>query len=464
VLALGPPLLAERLTHRTREMLTSVVTIARADTGDDEHALTLGRRGLDAASDDAARSMALWALAETHWLAGRAEAIATADAALALEVGGYPGRVQAVLVGQWARHDQGQPIDPRSVDVMALAFPNLRGAIAELEGLRAEDPFVACVAFETAAGQWAAGSRRAALRSRWAAGEAATRAGDADRALTHLEAVDAECAALGLAPLRRRVQRSLRALGRRPARTATQLPVSEAQLEVLRRIARGQTTHEIARALALEPSTIESHVRAAMRATGAFTRLQAAASMLCAEPVDTGDRPNLVARTTDALDAHLASLRSRGVTTLALDEVPDEPWALDALPQLVTGAVHTTDDASNALFAAARGAQVAVLLPDDLRAGAFLLDGLTRVGPVRMLGSRAPVDELLDPLELRVLELLAAGRTITEIAKTVGYSRRTIQRRLVETRKRLGVATNAEALIVAGAAGAAPAMGTNRER
>jgi LuxR family quorum sensing-dependent transcriptional regulator len=92
------------------------------------------------------------------------------------------------------------------------------------------------------------------------------------------------------------------------------------------------------------------------------------------------------------------------------------------------------------------------------------LDGLTRIGPARMLGSRAPVDELLDPLELRVLELLAAGRTITEIAKTVGYSRRTIQRRLVETRKRLGVATNAEALIVAGAAGAAPAMGTNRER
>ena len=36
------------------------------------------------------------------------------------------------------------------------------------------------------------------------------------------------------------------------------------------------------------------------------------------------------------------------------------------------------------------------------------------------------------------------------IAKAVGYSRRTIQRRLVETRKRLGVATNVEALIVVG--------------
>ncbi len=248
------------------------------------------------------------------------------------------------------------------------------------------------------------------------------------------------------------MQRSLRALGRRPAHRPSPRTVSDAQLEVLRRIARGQTSGEIARALALEPSTIESHVRAAMRATGAFTRLQAAASMLCAEPAgDRDQRPNLVATTTDVLDAHLAAARRRGTDALALDALPGEPWLLDGLTELVTGSVRTSDDAANALFAAARGARVALLLPDDLRVRAFLLDGLTRVGPVRMLGSRAPVEESLDPLELRILELLAGGHTITEIAKTIGYSRRTIQRRLVDTRKRLGVTTNAEALIVAGA-------------
>src|SRR5262249_29932569 len=132
VLEQGRRLLDMPLTTRTREMLTSVLALALADTGADESALALAGKGVENASDDAARSTATWALAETHWLAGRRDAIEVSDAAFELAVGGYPGRVNAVLIGQWARHDEETPSDPRAGDVIALAFPNLAGAAAEL--------------------------------------------------------------------------------------------------------------------------------------------------------------------------------------------------------------------------------------------------------------------------------------------------------------------------------------------
>ena len=82
------------------------------------------------ASDDSARSTAYWALAEAHWLGGRSEeAIAASDRALELPIGSYPGRANAVLIGQWARADQGLPVDPRAEAALANTAPDEAGAI-----------------------------------------------------------------------------------------------------------------------------------------------------------------------------------------------------------------------------------------------------------------------------------------------------------------------------------------------
>ena len=48
------------------------------------------------------------------------------------------------------------------------------------------------------------------------------------------------------------------------------------QLEVLRRVAAGQTDKQIARELTLSPRTVEMHVAGAMRALGSKTRAEAA--------------------------------------------------------------------------------------------------------------------------------------------------------------------------------------------
>jgi DNA-binding NarL/FixJ family response regulator len=219
----------------------------------------------------------------------------------------------------------------------------------------------------------------------------------------------------------------------------------------LRRVARGYTSEQIARSLALERSTVETHVRNAMRDTGASTRLHAAALLLPLEvPADPGTRPNVIGRDANVLAAIALEARAAGLPTSRLDDVPAEPWKLTGL--VVSGVVSSRDDAARAVLAAVRGARIAACLPDDPRVAAFLIDGLRRVGPLEFgAGPKQASEQLpLSELEQRVLQLLAAGSTIAEAATAVGYSRRTVERRLVEARRRLGVGSNAEALLVAG--------------
>ncbi|MDQ1461086.1 MAG: hypothetical protein QOI08_2570, partial [Actinomycetota bacterium] len=86
----GPSLLERPLTVRSREMATWSLALAFADAGRDTEALPLARRAVERASDPSARATALFALAETHWLAGRPdEALATALECAALPVHGF---------------------------------------------------------------------------------------------------------------------------------------------------------------------------------------------------------------------------------------------------------------------------------------------------------------------------------------------------------------------------------------
>jgi DNA-binding NarL/FixJ family response regulator len=450
VLEQGPRLLDRRLSTRAREMTRTTLAIARADAGDDQAARQLAHEAVEHASDDAARSTAAWALAETHWLGGREEAIAASDMALDLSVGSFPGRVNAVLIGQWARVDHGIPVDPRAEAVLAKVPRNASGAQHELRGLSAREPSDALDAFEAAAEAWEGCSQRAAVRARWAAGEAARRAGRDDRALTHLLAAEQTCRALGLVPLGRRVDRSLRALDRIAPSTRRSGLFSAAELRVLQCVARGLTTQQIARYLALQPSTVESHIRAVMRATGATTRLQAATIALGTLATTGAARAvNFVTRDDDAFAAGVERLRRDGATVVPWDELPPEPWTLGAAEIVGTGTVAGTDDVAGAVLAASRGARIVARLPDDARLTAEFVDSLQRVGAVAVLGPRtADARGMLEPVARRIFDLLAAGFSITDVAAEIGYSRRTIERRTADARRRLGVATNVEALLV----------------
>ena len=60
--------------------------------------------------------------------------------------------------------------------------------------------------------------------------------------------------------------------------------------------------------------------------------------------------------------------------------------------------------------------------------------------------SAVGVREALDPEQLKLLDLLAAGSTVDEAAAELYLSRRTVQRRLSEIRNVLGVTTTAAAV------------------
>ena len=439
----GPELLERPLTVRSREMATWTLALAYADIGRDADALATATRAVDRASDDAARSSALCALAETHWLAGRTEeASAAAARAAALPVVGYPGHVSAAVVGVWAAAELRQPISDTLRAAVDAAPPNLAGARHEMAALQLDDPGSASAEFERAAEAWRPASVRARVRASWAAGDAAARAGDTARARALLDAADRECERVGLRALQNRIDRT---------RHRADLPVmvrdsdgglSRRQEDVLRRVASGATTADIARALGISHSTVETHVRAALRLTGAQTRRQASVqaetghfigAVMCTRP---GDLERAAAPY--AYGAH-------GGTT-QIEALPDEPWDLHAIPAVsITAAVDDDAGAARVLLARLRGARVVVAVADDARSTA-MAEALNRVGGVRWFDpEREPVDGLTSE-EHCILAELAAGASADAVADSIGYSRRSIARRLSAIRSRLGTRSTAVAV------------------
>jgi len=109
--------------------------------------------------------------------------------------------------------------------------------------------------------------------------------------------------------------------------------------------------------------------------------------------------------------------------------------------------VRDAGDAAEALLAAVGGAGVVV----HARAGRDvidrLVDDLRRLGPVdHRTGEPAPGPGLTAD-ERRLLDALASGRTLGEAAVELHLSRRTADRRLAAARRKLGVATTAEAVV-----------------
>lgn len=127
-------------------------------------------------------------------------------------------------------------------------------------------------------------------------------------------------------------------------------------------------------------------------------------------------------------------------------EPPVAGWRLDRGRHVCVAEVADRQDVEAALLLAVRGAGIVAWAPRADHA-AQLYDGLSRLGKVEIPDEEDRATGDLEPDQLRMLELLADGATQVEVAERLGWSRRTVTRRLAEARRTLGAQTTAQAVV-----------------
>lgn len=317
-----------------------------------------------------------------------------------------------LLGAQWARYELG--LDPGPV-VAHQPWAIFAGAALESEGIRALYaglPAVAADRFADAAARWRGFHIPREMICRWAHGESLRLAGSG-QAIGALRDALTQVQDLGFGALAVQARRSLRQAGEFVAPPRPETPAQRAQgmtsreREALQLVGRGMTSTEIARRMGLGRGTVDQVLGAATRRLGAVSRVQAAA--ILAE--DVGGR------------------HGRGGVRRV-------------------GPVRTEADAHAAVLAALEGADVTLDPAVDPELAERVQDDLRRIGrteaPARDGGTPAAT---LDGEERRVLDLLAEGLSLGEVAASMHLSRRTADRRLASARRALGAATTAEALV-----------------
>jgi DNA-binding CsgD family transcriptional regulator/tetratricopeptide (TPR) repeat protein len=271
-----PRLLTGVLDRRTRDQLEVTLSLALVDLGRHEAALEHLNAALEACVDDhVGRGNLLWVRAEAHLWAGDPSA-ARNDCLAALADAPLAGpSLFPILTLAHARLQLGEPLEPQAWP--APHVPLLAGAPHELDGLVAQangDHAAAGLSFTRAASAWAGHHRRGELRCRWLAADVDS---DSESARQSLVALEQELADAGLAPLLRRVQRSLRSRGVRTATSRGRIgDLTAREREVLDLVAEGLSTEAIAARLGLTRHTVASHIVSARARLGANTRWQAA--------------------------------------------------------------------------------------------------------------------------------------------------------------------------------------------
>lgn len=184
------------------------------------------------------------------------------------------------IVERWALVDLGQdpggPLDAHPMPLFGGLQPESLGLVEMSRG----DADEALRHFDEAAALWRIYHRRGEFRSRWAAAEAARRAGDEEDARRRLLELEADLGPRQMLPMLARVHRSMRVLGMRRSaphtrRSATEM--TDREMQVMRLVAGGMTNAEIGRRLGISRSTVTGLVGSAMSALGATSRGQAAA-------------------------------------------------------------------------------------------------------------------------------------------------------------------------------------------
>jgi DNA-binding CsgD family transcriptional regulator len=185
-------------------------------------------------------------------------------------------RLETSLVRAWALLELGRA-EPELAESELTELDELRRDELRAIQLLDKDPSQAAAAFERQAEAWRGVSRRDELRCRWAAGEAARRAGEPAAALEHLQDAEQGAETYGMMPLLARIHRSLRLLGeRRAAPRAAESGLTAREREILELVGSGLTNPEIARRLGTSVPTVARQIATASQKLGAKTRAQAA--------------------------------------------------------------------------------------------------------------------------------------------------------------------------------------------
>ena len=207
-------MLAAAPTGRDRELAEAALALSLADTGEVEQALArLQLRGAPAA---AVSPLAAWVRAEVQWQAGRP---AASLAWLSSTVDPPPSESVAAAavwpLRAWCLWETGRRMPTASAHG-AAQHPFAIAAGEEEAAVRllaAGAPGQAVAAFAGAAERYEGQAVRAEVRCRWAEGESARLAGDAELAVARLDGALALAESARLVPLQDRARRSLRALG-----------------------------------------------------------------------------------------------------------------------------------------------------------------------------------------------------------------------------------------------------------
>lgn len=275
-------LLGEPAIASMHDALVTLLAVAEADhgrVGVADALLEPARARTSTARSQAEHAIA-WARAEVAWSAGRNEECVETATALAEHAPSVVfGKPAAAVLARWALLELGR--DPTTAPPLLVLFTVQRGLLDEAIGVellaQPGREREAADAFSRAATLHDRYLRRNALRCRWAAGEALRRSGDVQEASALLRAVAADCDAHGFSSLGNRAIASLRRMRVAPMRTRTPGdPLTSREREVLSLVRQGLTTPAIAARLHLRPSTVDSHIRKAMRRLGATSRREAA--------------------------------------------------------------------------------------------------------------------------------------------------------------------------------------------
>jgi DNA-binding NarL/FixJ family response regulator len=103
------------------------------------------------------------------------------------------------------------------------------------------------------------------------------------------------------------------------------------------------------------------------------------------------------------------------------------------------------DDTTPVFLAATRGLQVVVCVP-DAQLATVLEQTLDRLGGFRWFDPAGEPADRLSAEEHAIVAALAAGASGEDARQRLGFSRRTLSRRLATIRSTLGVSTTAEAV------------------
>src|SRR4051794_30202721 len=121
-----------------------------------------------------------------------------------------------------------------------------------------------------------------------------------------------------------------------------------------------------------------------------------------------------------------------------LRSLPDEPFSLSGVRAYCV--VHDERDRDDVLLALARGADVVIAIDLPATGRVALLDDIARLADVRRAG-------LLTSEERAVVDGVAEGRTLTDVARSLGMSRRTATRRLAAAKVAFGAVTTMELIV-----------------